>query len=519
VHPTVTTALEAAVASSGGITFVASDETEVRLPWREIVERARRVAGGLRARGVTRGHRIAIVLRTSPEFLDVFFGAILAGAVPVPMYPPLRLTHLGQYRTQTARMAREAGARLVVSDKRIRWVLADAVVVDDLLAAEPIDAWPAAAGDPALVQFSSGTTGAPRPIALTHGQLAEHLSALLALVAPPGSRTVGVSWLPLYHDMGLIGCLLGSAFLGGELVLIAPEDFLARPALWLRAIGRHRGTISPAPSFAYGLCVRRVREEEMAGVDLSSWKLALDGAEQVSPEAARKFAARFVGCGFDAKAITPVYGLAEATLAVTFSAPGRGLVTQARGREVACVGRPIPGVDVDVRGGRIHVRAPWIDEEWLDTGDLGFIDEGELYVTGRAKDVIVLRGKNHDPGEIEEAIADVAGVRPGCAVAVGYLPPEADEEQLLVLAEIYPETDEDQARAEVMSAISYRLGLRAHEVALLAPGTLPRTSSGKLQRGEALRRYLDDDLEPPHAPSRWRLALEGLRARLAHALR
>jgi acyl-CoA synthetase (AMP-forming)/AMP-acid ligase II len=552
-YATMTAALDDAERNGAGITFVAADETEVRLSWAEIVARARRVAGALRGRGIRPGERVAIILRTGPAFVDAFFGAMLAGAVPVPLYPPLRLGQLAAYQAATARMLRAVEARMLVTDRDLRMDVGAAalsarpapgvVIAEDLLGGTPLESWPASPEDLAMVQFSSGTTMDPRPVALAHAQLAAHLTSLLTLVAPAGRLPIGVSWLPLYHDMGLIGCLLGSMYGGSELVLLAPEVFLARPAVWLRAIARHRGTVSPAPSFAYALCTRRIRDAEIDGVDLSSWRYALDGAEQVSPETARQFAARFVSWGFDPHALVPVYGLAEATLAVTFSTPGRGLVTEQRDREIVSVGRPVPGVDIAIRDelmapvapgtvGRIHVRGPSVmtgylgrpdatrtavRNGWLDTGDLGYIDEGELYVVGRAKDVIVIRGANHDPVAIESCLTGIEGLRPGCAVAVGFTPAGAPGEELLVLAERYPGADDAGITSQISSEISARTGLRPHAVRLLAPGTLPRTSSGKLRRGEALRRHLGGALDAPRAPSRWRLGLHALRTRLALA--
>src|SRR5690606_33564025 len=241
-----------------------------------------------------------------------------------------------------------------------------------------------------------------------------------------------------------------AAFHPGWLTLIPPELFLARPAIWLRAIARARATVSPAPNFAYALVAQRVRDEELLGCDLSSWRLALNGAEPIAAGVLRRFGARFAPFGFDPAALRPVYGLSEAALAVSFAPAGRPFASVARaGREVVSVGAPLPGVAIEIRGadgevlradeeGRIFVRGPSLmrgyfgqDEEtarvlrggWLDTGDLGFVREGMLYVSGRARDLIVLRGANHPPQLFEEALVGVEGVRPGCAVAVGWVPP------------------------------------------------------------------------------------------------
>ena len=342
---------------------------------------------------------------------------------------------------------------------------------------------------------------------------------------PADDAQAGVSWLPLYHDMGLIGCLLLAVDRPGPLTLIPPEVFLARPAVWLRAISRKRATIAVAPNFAYGLCLRRVRERDLEGVDLSSWQFALNGAEPVAPAVLRRFSDRFARYGFDARALMPVYGLSEASLAVTFTPAGRGPRAIAHGaRELASVGAPLPGIDVDVREGRIFVRGPSVMREyfgnrnatdaalrdgWLDTGDLGFLQDGELFVSGRAKDVVILRGSNHAPQEFEEALDGVAGVRPGCAAAVGVA--TAEGEQLALLVEADGAADAEQIRARVTE----RTGIRPHEVHLLAPGTLPRTSSGKLRRGEALRQLQSGELKPPDRVTLLHVAKETARSLLA----
>jgi fatty-acyl-CoA synthase len=529
-HPTIHAALENAARSRWGLTFLDGQERETLVSFAELYERAQRAAGGLRELGVERGDRIAIVLPTGPEFMDAFFGAVLAGAIPVPLYPPLRLGRMEEFHRRTARMLRACGARLVLSDPRISRLLGVAVAEAGpplgLRRVEHAQALisPASPDDLLLIQFSSGTTVDPKPVALTHANVLANVAAIETIV-PADDAQAGVSWLPLYHDMGLIGCLLLSVDRPGPLTLIPPELFLARPAVWLRAISRKRATISVAPNFAYGLCLRRVRERDLEGVDLSSWKFALNGAEPVAPAVLRRFSDRFACYGFDARALMPVYGLSEASLAVTFTPACRGPRAIAHGaRELASVGAPLPGIDVDVRDGRIFVRGPSVMREyfgnrdatdatlrdgWLDTGDLGFLQDGELFVSGRAKDVVILRGSNHAPQEFEEALDGVAGVRPGCAAAVGV--PTAEGEQLALLVEADGPADAEQIRARVTE----RTGIRPHEVHLLAPGTLPRTSSGKLRRGEALRQLQSGELSPPDRVTLLHVAKETARSLLA----
>ncbi|HEU4382203.1 MAG TPA: AMP-binding protein [Anaeromyxobacteraceae bacterium] len=600
-HATVAAALAAAASHPSGVTFVDLRERETWLSWAEVADRARRAAAALSGLGVRPGDRVALVLRTEPAFLDAFFGAILAGAVPVPLYPPVRLGRLDEYLAGTARLLSVSGARLAVAGGPVRRLLGEALArarpdlgcLDAARLAEARGGGPireAAPGDLCLVQFSSGSTVDPKPVALTHANLMAQIEALTALVGPTPVDVL-VSWLPLYHDMGLVGCLLGAMSYPGPLVLIPPEHFLARPALWLRAMARHRGTISAAPHFAYAYAADRVAAEDLAGMDLSPWRVALDGAEPVTAPALRRFAERFGGIGLDPGALMPCYGLSEAALAVTVAPAGRpprvkavdpealharGEVVPGR-REVVSVGAPVPGAEVEIRGqdgaplperrlGRIFVRSPSVmrgylgDEAgtaralpggWLDTGDLGFADGGELFVHGRAKDLVIVRGSNHAPEEFEACLEGMAGLRPGCAVALGFLPEGAEEEQLLILAErsrrrsaLAPALTPALSRGErnphpswlawspsplsqrerdtgleeaIRRVILERTGVRAHLVRILAPGTLPRTSSGKMRRGEALRRFQSGSLSPPRQAGPVALAWAAARSALALA--
>ncbi|MHB8417023.1 MAG: fatty acyl-AMP ligase [Myxococcales bacterium] len=553
--------LEKAGHSDRALVFVDRYERERRLTFADLASRARHAAATLASLGVRPGDRVALVLPTSPAFMDSFFGALLAGAIPVPLYPPVRLGRLGEYHPRTARMLSAVGARLVVSDDRIRRLLGEAValarpelgLVD--AAALPTGRTEIAlenrAGDLALIQFSSGTTVDCKPVALSHANLLSNVAAIDGLLPTDAEARAGVSWLPLYHDMGLIGALLEALYRPGDLVLIPPELFLARPALWLRAISRHRATVSPAPNFAYGLCTKRIRDEELAGVDLSCWRLALDGAEPVTASVLRAFSERFARWGFRAEALTPVYGLSEAALAVSFSTPGRpfsvarvdpeilareGRVQPGR-REMVSVGRPLAGVELELRdlqgetlgegrAGRIHVRSPGVMQGyfgaptatgaalaggWLDTGDLGFVLDGELYVCGRAKELVIVRGANRPPHEFEECMEGLAGVRAGCAVAFGFL--DEGGEQLVVLAETEGPSRPDLART-IAGRIAERTGVRPAVVELLVPGTLPRTSSGKLRRAEAARLWQAGALAPPSQVNALTLALAALKGRV-----
>jgi acyl-CoA synthetase (AMP-forming)/AMP-acid ligase II len=556
-----------------GIRFADAAERETFLSWETIAARAERVAGGLRARGVAAGERVALVYPTGEEFFPAFFGTLLAGAAPVPLYPPVRFGRLAEYRARTAAMLAAVEAALLLADRRLAPLVGEAAADAPprlgvaTLAELPEESASASAGRPddlALVQFSSGTTVEPRPVALTHRALLAQIETLNAhWPDTPEVRQSGVSWLPLYHDMGLVGCVLLALERPATLTLLPPEAFLARPALWLRAIARHRATISVGPNFAYALAAERIRDEELSGCDLASWRFALVGAEAVSAETLRGFAARFAPHGFAARALTPVYGLAEATLAVTFSAldapfraerferallarAGRAepAASAAEASELVSVGRPLPGFAVELRDergvrlperrvGRVFVAGPSLcagyfgrPEEtaavlrdgWLDTGDLGFLERGDLFLVGRAKDVLVVRGANHAPVDLERAVDRLPGVRTGCAAAVAYRAAGAATDRLLLLVECRRGTDgatRAALPAACRAAVLAATGLALDEVHVLEPGTLPRTSSGKIRRGDALRRHLDGTLAPPAGTGFLRLALALLRGRRA----
>ena len=552
-----------------GVRLLERGEHESWRSWASIRDRALVVCGGLQALGARPGDSVATVFPTGYPFLEAFFGALLAGAVPVPLYPPVRLGRLDEYHRRTAALLRAVRARVVLADPRVRRLLGPAV-----LAAEPplgcleLDALPAGPARPAavspddlgLVQFSSGTTVEPKPVALAHRALVAQARLLNAHWPDrDGAGHSGVSWLPLYHDMGLIGCVLPALERPGPLTLIPPEEFVVRPALWLQAISRYRATLSAAPNFAYALCTRKVRDEEMDGVDLSSWQVAINGAETVVPEVVRGFTDRFARWGFRRAAMTPVYGLSEAALAVTFSDPWRPCrsrhfdraalaagraVPADTGLELVSVGRPLPGFEVaiadgrpgrldDGQVGRVLVRGPSLmagylhqDEAtartlrdgWLDTGDRGFLLDGELHLTGRDKDVLIVNGQNHAPEELERATESLAGVRAGCAVAVAFRPEGAVTDEVLLLVESARDAVVDdpaglarRCAEQVLAAT----GVVPARVEVLAPGTLPRTSSGKLRRQEALRRFLDGTLAPPRPVTAALLAGATVRSGLA----
>lgn len=553
-----------------GIRFVDRTEDGQWISWPQIVDGALEVAGGLQALGVEPGQRVALVYPTVPELLFAMFGVVLAGAVPVPLYPPARLGRLDEYHRRTAAMLCAASARLVLADARVKRILGPSVLgARPPLGCRRLDELPhgrhrpvaIAADDLGLVQFSSGTTKEPKPVALSHRALIAQAHVLNSLW-PDQETTVhsGVSWLPLYHDMGLIGCLLVALEHPGTLTLMSPLDFVARPALWLRTISRFGATISVAPSFAYALCTQRIRDEEMEEVDLSTWKVAINGAETVVPEVVRAFGERFARWGFQPQAMTSAYGLSEAALAVTCAEIGRPLLTRcfdrrelalgravvaAGGQEIASVGRPLSGFEVRIEGpgghpavgemiGRVVVRgcslmtgyldqpeatAAVLRDGWLDTGDCGVLLDGELYLVGRDKDVLIVNGRNYSPEELEGAVEALPGAGPHGTAAVSVRREGEASEEVLILAELSAQASEEDAAALAASAVSAVLaatGLCPAAVVVLAPGTLPRTSSGKLRRQEALRLHLAGELHPPRKVTTSLLAGAVARSALAY---
>ena len=565
-YDTLNEMLAAAAQSGVDLTFVDRKEQDHALPMARIREHALSIAADLVGRGVRKGDRVAIVLPTSPEFVECLFGVLCAGAIPVPLYPPMRLGRLDEYHQRTAAMLQAVNATLVVTDERIRRFLGVAVqfsapplgcvTASSLGSKMPIEI-PVAADDVALIQFSSGTTHNPKPVALTHANLLSNLAAIERYISDEATPDpVGVTWLPLYNDMGLIGNLFQAFYITGPLVLLPPELFVAVPAAWLRAISRLRGTHSAAPNFAFGLCLKRIRDDELDGVDLSSWSLSLNGAEAISAAVQRRFNERFGRWGLRASALTPVYGMAEASLAVTFKPAGGPFtalrvdaerlasegVVQPGSKELVSVGRALAGVEVEIRDnrgvrlspdhvGRIFVRGPSVmagyfdrpdltaevlHDDWLDTGDLGFEHDGELYLCGRHKDIIIVRGANHAPEDFEAALDGLVGVRTGCAVAVGFIPEGEDDEALAMLVETSSDAPPTLAD-DVAARVEQRTRIRPAHVELLAPGTLPRTSSGKLRRTQARAQWLAGLLSPPEKVSAARLLAKAVSGELFHA--
>ena len=465
-----------------------------------------RHAGALRERGLGPGDKVAIVLPTCEEFFFAFFGALAIGAVPVPLYPTLD-------PELKARVFRSCEARAVVT---IDWFRADIeaaraeapdlrhLLTPDVLETGSPVAAPvrAAEGEVCFLQYTSGSTSVPRGVVLSHQNVMATVRMMVEAVGVTPADTL-VSWLPLYHDMGLIGLAFGALYTGAALVLLPPD--LRNPRAWLEAITEHRAGVTVAPDFGYRNCVRHVHET--TGLDLSSLRMALSGAEPVRLSTIRAFQERF-GVG---DVFAPAYGLAEATLAVAVWPSGQPVRVDPT-RSFVSVGRPCAGVRVEIAGpdgagrarpgetGEVLVQSPGVmqgyyrDPEataralrdgWLHTGDLGFLDaEGHLFITGRMKDVIIVRGQNVVPGDIEEAVDHVAGIR--YSAAIGIESERTGTQRLHVVAEVRGDglAPEDLSRIahDVTQAVRWRSGLRPARVLLVRPQTIPKTSSGKIQR-------------------------------------
>src|SRR5512139_16531 len=516
------------------------------------------------------GDRVAIMLPTGRAFFAAFYGALYAGCVPVPLYPPARPAQIEEHLRRSAGIVANAGAALLVTDARAKPLghllraqcasLRHVATVADLerAASAPLPPPPRAA-DTAFLQYTSGSTGNPKGVVLSHANLLANLEAM-ERAAGVGAEDVFVSWLPLYHDMGLIGACMGSLYVGFRLVLMSPLAFLARPGRWLGSIHHHRATVSAAPNFAYELCVNKLDDRELAGLDLGSWRIAYNGAEPVSPDTLERFAARFAAYGFRAGAMTPVYGLAESAVGLAFPPLGRGplidrvdraelsrsgvarpaAADDAHAQRIVSCGLALPGhairvVDAEGRAlpertrGRVQFQGPsatrgyfnnpeasrrLFDGAWLNTGDLGYLAAGELYLTGREKDIIIRGGRNLHPQELEEAVSRLAGVRRGGVAVFPATDARSGTERLVVLAEIHDDTAANRARiqAEINGLAVDLIGMPADDIVLAPPRTVLKTSSGKIRRAACRERYERGELlGAPRPPwQQWlRLAASG----------
>ncbi len=554
------------------------DGIERKITYGQLVDAAGAVAQGLLEQGLRRHETVALMLPTGSDFFFTFFGVLFAGGIPVPLYPPVRMDQIEEYARRQAAILQKANARFLIASGRVEGLarllrplvpgLADVTTFEALSRASSerpkVDL---RSEDPALIQFTSGSTGLPKGVLLAHENVLANIRAI-GQAAQIGAGDACVSWLPLYHDMGLIGSWLGALYFGIPITILSPLTFLTRPERWLWAIHYHRGTHSAAPNFAYELCVRKIDDRAIEGLDLSSWRIAFNGAEPVRPETLDRFTKRFAPYGFRKETFFPVYGLAESSVALSFPPIGRPpridtICREAFERErkaepapptepsplrfVSC-GAPLPGHDiriVDESGGEVkeriegslqfrgpstmrgYYRDPEATEKtfqdgWCDSGDFAYRAEGELFVTGRRKDIIIKAGRNLYPQEVEAVVGEIPGIRRGRVAAFGITDPEIGTEKLVIVAETRAEKEEARQRliGEVIEKVAAATDVRPDIVSLVPSDTIPKTSSGKLRRAALRTAYVKGEMGPPRRPPALQIArlwLAGLGARIARA--
>jgi len=549
---TVPEMLDYAAKGETGVTFYSvRGEILSAFAWREIRERAQVTARRLIGAGFAPGERILITADTWPGFFDSFFGAQYAGLLPVPVSVPVGIGGKDAYVDQLRRQLAASGAVAAVGIEDLAGFLADATAefpavrlhggmsVVEALPEKQVDLRPLGPADLCYIQFSSGSTRHPHGVQITQAALMANLAGITGpagLEVVPGDRAA--SWLPLYHDMGLIGFLMAPLSAQLSLDYLTPRDFARRPTQWLNLISRNRGTIAYSPSFGYDLATRRAASQVPADLDLSCWRHAGIGGDMIRPDVLDRFAATFETAGFDRKAFIPSYGMAEVCLAITFSPHGAGVRTdtidraaladsqraqpaldaqdERRARRFVLCGKVLPGHRLEVRGedgkvlgdrevGRIFVSGPSImpgyfgepeasrevlSEGWLDTGDLGYTLDGEVVVTGRAKDLIIVNGRNIWPQDIEWAIETRRVVKNGDSVAFSVDGADGERVVVAVLARVSGEEGREALAGDVAQAVREAIAVDC-DVVLVPPAMgLPTTSSGKLSRSRAKANYL-----------------------------
>lgn len=529
-----------------GYTFqdMRGEETFYTFP--QIAEQTARRASALQALGLNKGDRVGLIVVEPEDFVLSFLAMFRLGVVPVPLYPPLSMGNLDAYAERTARVLSSADAQVLVASgslQNILWSQVDRVPsLTKLVKAEDLQKGSAdptlpdvTPDDVAFLQYTSGSTSDPKGVMVTHRCLVANCQGIIehGLQLDPARGDKGVSWLPLYHDMGLIGFVIAPILYGIPIVFIPTLRFIKKPTSWLETVHQHRGTASFAPNFAYALVARKAKPADLERWDLSCVKAFGCGAEPIHPATMRAFSELFgEKCNLSPTALLPAYGMAEATLAISLKPVDSAMVTrtvhatefQENGvvldpdpdhpaeEHVSC-GVPFPGHEVaifapdgerlpDGLQGEIALRGPSVTpgyfrnaqatqssfrDGWLHTGDLGYLIDGQIYVTGRVKDLIILNGRNVHPQSVEWAAAEIDGVRKGNVVA--FSRPSAHSEELVVTLETRA-TDTERIAHQVRQAVQRALSLSVADVVCVPPGTLPKTSSGKLQRNKTRAQYL-----------------------------
>ena len=545
------TRLITAAERGGTITFLAADGPGDRVEWALLHEEAKAMAVALARRGVGPGAHVALLGPTSRAFVTAIEAVWLAGATVVVLPLPMRMNSLDDFVAATRTRVRAADTTLVVADPMLAGFIQPEpgdpplVLLPELTgdASDPW-AWDAPKEDPSalgILQFTSGSTSDPKGVMLPHATICANLDAIAGAAGLDPADDVLCSWLPLYHDMGLIGLMTLGMTTGTDLALASPQDFLAAPARWMEWMSEHRATATAGPNFAYALAARALRRFAPGTLDLSRWRIALNGAEAVDPKAVNDFVTAGAPQGLNPGAVFPAFGMAESTLAVTFPEPGQGLRTDPidrrtletdayaapaepdseNTRHLVMLGRAVPGLEIrivdpvsgDARGerevGELEIRGSSVTtgyyrrpdateaafhDGWLRSGDLGYLVDGELVICGRIKDLIIIGGRNVYPEDVERAAASVEGVRAGNVIAFA-VDGRRGKEALVDVAES-KDPDLEAVRAAVAGRVREAVGLPPEEVVLVEPGTLPKTSSGKLQRSLCRSRYLSAALSP-----------------------
>ncbi len=548
--PTITEALDYAALGGTGMNFYDGRcRLTAVLQYAALKRKAQAVAQRLLGLGLPAGSRVALIADTDPAFMEVFFGCMYAGLLPVSLPVPSSLGAHDSYVKKLASFFTSCGAKAVFGPKELVPFALEAAedfeiafigsvreFAEQVALPEPAIPLPQVLPDDvAYLQYTSGSTRFPRGVTITHRAAMANLQGMLRDGLGIGPRDRCVSWLPFYHDMGLVGFVLAPMTSQMSVDYLRTQDFAMRPRQWLNLISMNRGTVAFAPPFGYDICARRLREGEAGRFDLSSWRVAGIGAEPIRSEVLEKFAEQFASSGFDRRAFIPCYGLAESTLGVCFSRRGSGVqidrirrwdlehasqAVPATGEEadttafVNC-GPVLPGHQLEIRGddgcvlgerqiGRILLKGPSLmsgyfhDEDstsavlaggWLDTGDLGYLHDGELFITGRRKDLLIVRGRNIWPQDIEYLAESQPEIRPGDVIA--FLVANGEEPEVIVQVQCRISDMEQRERlvSSLTRLINGEFGLSAR-VDLVPPHSLPRTSSGKPSRAEARKRFL-----------------------------
>jgi len=542
--PSLLQRLERAAERDTAVTFVVGGGEEV-VSWRRLHEQAKGYAAALQARGVRPGDHVALLSPTTRHLVTAIQATWLAGATIVALPLPMRLSSIDEFVAQTRQRIRNADARLCVVDPELATFVVPEpgdppmVPFADLADGDPA-AWVRPDDDPdrlVILQFTSGSTSDPKGVMLPDRVLRANLDAIAEAARLDVDDDVLVSWLPLYHDMGLVGLLTLPMSTGTALVLGAPQDFTARPARWMEWLSTYGGTATAGPNFSYVLATRALKRADR--LDLSRLRIALNGAEPIDPDQVEAFVAAGARHGLRAAAVFPAFGMAEVALAGTFPEPLGGMATDCVDRRVleteryaapvepgadgsrrlALLGRAVPGLEIrivdpetgvalrDREVGELEIRgtsvttgyykrpdanAHLFHDGWLCTGDLAYTLDGQLVVCGRIKDVIIVGGRNVFPEDVERAVGELDGVRAGNVIAFG-VDGDRGRETLVVVAETKAD-DRDAVRRQVHDRVKEVVGVPPKDIVLVAPGTLPKTSSGKLQRSLCRRRYHDGQL-------------------------